>query len=116
MKWKGEWKKLALIAAVFLVCFYFPVEWLQGSQRLRNAVWESLHLVRWYAREHVLRVRTGKEQAVLLATVFARRKLPANITVVDDGLAVTVTVGRTAVRFVYAGRKLVLDRVSGRKA
>jgi uncharacterized membrane protein YraQ (UPF0718 family) len=54
MKWKDEWKKLTLIVVVFLLCFYLPVEWLQGSQRLRNAVWEALHLVRWYAREHVL--------------------------------------------------------------
>ncbi len=54
MKWKDEWAKLVLIVAAFLVCFYLPVEWLQGSQRLRSAVWEALHLVHWYAREHVL--------------------------------------------------------------
>ena len=54
MKWKDEWAKLVLIVAAFLVCFYLPVEWLQGSQRLRRAVWEALHLVQWYAREHVL--------------------------------------------------------------
>ena len=54
MKWKDEWKKLTLIVAALVVCFYLPVEQLQGSQRLSNAVWEALHLVRWYAREHVL--------------------------------------------------------------
>ncbi|MFH1288451.1 MAG: permease [bacterium] len=36
--------------AVFAACFYLPVEILPFS----NAVIESLALVRWYAREHVL--------------------------------------------------------------
>ena len=54
MKWKDEWKKLILIVAALLLCFYLPVEWLQGSRRLSSAVWEALHLVRWYTREHVL--------------------------------------------------------------
>lgn len=49
-----EWKPLAVIIGVFLACYYLPVEWLQASQRLENAAWEALHLVRWYAREHVL--------------------------------------------------------------
>jgi len=50
VNWKNEWKKLALIAAVFLACFYLPV----GTRRFDGAVMESLHLVKWYAREHVL--------------------------------------------------------------
>ncbi|MBN1424359.1 permease [Candidatus Fermentibacteria bacterium] len=50
MNWKDEWKKLALIVGVFLVCFYLPV----GKARFDNAVMESLHLVKWYAQEHVL--------------------------------------------------------------
>lgn len=50
MNLKDEWKKLALIAAAFLACFYLPV----GAARFDNAVMESLHLVKWYAREHVL--------------------------------------------------------------
>jgi len=50
MDWKSEWKKLALIVVVFLACFYLPV----GTQRFDRAVMESLHLVKWYAREHVL--------------------------------------------------------------
>ncbi len=54
MKWKDEWKKLAILAIAFLACFYLPVEYLQGWARLKNAVWESLYLVRWYAQEHVL--------------------------------------------------------------
>ena len=54
MNWRSEGKKLAVIAGVFAVCFYLPIERLAGSERLGKAVWESLHLVRWYAREHVL--------------------------------------------------------------
>jgi uncharacterized membrane protein YraQ (UPF0718 family) len=50
MNWKSEWKKLALIATVFAACFYLPV----GVPRFNGAVQESLQLVRWYAREHVL--------------------------------------------------------------
>jgi len=50
MNIKSEWKKLVLIIAVFLACFYLPL----GSLRFRNAIFESLALVKWYAREHVL--------------------------------------------------------------
>jgi len=50
MTWKSEWKKLALIAVVFAACFWLPV----GEQRFDDAITESLHLVKWYAREHVL--------------------------------------------------------------
>lgn len=50
MNWKSEWKSLAIITAVFLGCFYLPV----GVGRFDNAVVESLSLVKWYAREHVL--------------------------------------------------------------
>lgn len=48
--WKNEWKPLAIILGFFLACFYLPVGW----DRFDNAVLESLHLVKWYAREHVL--------------------------------------------------------------
>jgi len=51
MDWKKEWKKLTLIIIVFLACFYLPI----GTQRFDHAVMESLHLVKWYAQEHVLR-------------------------------------------------------------
>ncbi|HOQ05348.1 MAG TPA: permease [Anaerohalosphaeraceae bacterium] len=47
---KQEWKKLVGIIGVFLACFYLPLGW----PRFDNAVFESLHLVKWYAREHVL--------------------------------------------------------------
>src|SRR4030043_1158494 len=45
-----ENRKFLLIAALFLGCFYLPVELLP----FRGPVFESLALVRWYAREHVL--------------------------------------------------------------
>lgn len=50
MEFKSEWKKLALIIGGFLFCFYLPV----GAARFNNAIMESLYLVKWYAREHVL--------------------------------------------------------------
>ena len=50
MQWEQEWKKLALLVGAFLACFYLPV----GGERFDGAVIESLHLVKWYAREHVL--------------------------------------------------------------
>jgi uncharacterized protein len=50
MDWKKEWKKLAAIVAVFLLCFYLPIGW----KRFDNAVMESLYLIKWYAQEHVL--------------------------------------------------------------
>jgi uncharacterized membrane protein YraQ (UPF0718 family) len=48
--WKTEWKPLALIAGLFLACFYLPV----GVPRFDNAVTEAFELVKWYAREHVI--------------------------------------------------------------
>ncbi|MEK6201975.1 MAG: permease [Desulfobulbaceae bacterium] len=50
MEWKREWKPLLWIVAVFVSCYYLPV----GSGRFDKAVIESLHLVKWYAQEHVL--------------------------------------------------------------
>jgi uncharacterized membrane protein YraQ (UPF0718 family) len=50
MNMKSEWKKLAWIVGGFLVCFYLPI----GIGRFDNAITESLALVKWYAREHVL--------------------------------------------------------------
>jgi uncharacterized membrane protein YraQ (UPF0718 family) len=41
---------LILVVAVFLACFWLPV----GVARFDGAVMEALHLVKWYAREHVL--------------------------------------------------------------
>jgi uncharacterized membrane protein YraQ (UPF0718 family) len=50
MRWKRQWKSLAAIVVVFLACFYLPV----GRTRFDGAVLEALHLVKWYAREHVI--------------------------------------------------------------
>jgi len=41
---------LFLIIAGFLISYYFPVE----SLPFRGPLFESLALVKWYAREHVL--------------------------------------------------------------
>ena len=46
----NNWKKFLLIAGVFLVCFYLPID----NIRFSNAIFEALALVKWYAREHVL--------------------------------------------------------------
>jgi len=54
MQWKKEWKPLLTIMVVFVALYYLPVDWLQETERLENALWESLHLAKWYAREHVL--------------------------------------------------------------
>jgi len=48
--WKNEWRALLVILILFLGCFYLPA----GVARFDGAVLEALHLVRWYAREHVL--------------------------------------------------------------
>jgi uncharacterized membrane protein YraQ (UPF0718 family) len=50
MEWKTEWRPLAWITAVFLACFWLPV----GGDRFDGAMLEAFHLVKWYAREHVL--------------------------------------------------------------
>jgi len=50
MNWKKEWKALAWMVVIFLGCFYLPV----GIKRFDLALFEALHLVKWYAREHVL--------------------------------------------------------------
>ncbi len=50
MIWKTEWKILVGIIAVFLGCFYLPID----MPRFQNALLESLYLVKWYAQEHVL--------------------------------------------------------------
>jgi len=45
-----ERTKLALILTVFAACWFLPVE----NDRFFGAIQESLLLVKWYAREHVL--------------------------------------------------------------
>ncbi len=50
MDLKREWKPLLLIPSVFLLCYFLPVD--QG--RFTSSILESFHLVKWYAREHVI--------------------------------------------------------------
>ncbi|MHB9029765.1 MAG: permease [Candidatus Latescibacterota bacterium] len=50
MLMKSELKALLVVLAGFSAVFYLPA----GNLRFDHAVMESLHLVRWYAREHVL--------------------------------------------------------------
>jgi uncharacterized membrane protein YraQ (UPF0718 family) len=50
MKWKDEYKKLIWMAGIFLAAYFLPV----GHLRFDRAVHESLALVKWYTREHVL--------------------------------------------------------------
>ena len=50
MNWKTEWKPLFWIIIVFIGCFFLPVD----MPRVQSSLIESLYLVRWYAREHVL--------------------------------------------------------------
>lgn len=48
--WKTQWKWLVGLVGGFLLCYCLPV----GTERFDHAVIESLELVKWYAREHVL--------------------------------------------------------------
>jgi uncharacterized membrane protein YraQ (UPF0718 family) len=50
MSVKSESKKLLLIVTAFLILYFLPV----GVGRFDNAIMQSLLLVKWYAREHVL--------------------------------------------------------------
>ena len=50
MRWQDEWKWLVFGTAGFLAVFYLPV----GAARFDNALMEALHLLKWYAREHVV--------------------------------------------------------------
>ena len=50
MNWRTQWKPLAVIAVVFAVFYYLPLD----SLRFTGAVFEALYLAKWYAQEHVL--------------------------------------------------------------
>lgn len=45
-----EWKIFSLIAGIFFICYFFPL----GLIPFKGPAFESLALVKWYAREHVL--------------------------------------------------------------
>lgn len=42
--------KFLIVLAVFLICYFLPIE----NARFTNAINEALALTKWYAREHVL--------------------------------------------------------------
>ncbi len=50
MIWRQNWKPLLLLAGGFLLAFHLPV----GTGRFDRSILEAFHLVKWYAREHVL--------------------------------------------------------------
>ena len=50
MDLRKEWKPILWVLGAFVCCFFLPV----GTPRFDGAVGEALHLVKWYAREHVL--------------------------------------------------------------
>ncbi|MFA4839351.1 MAG: permease, partial [Candidatus Neomarinimicrobiota bacterium] len=50
MNWKEEYKKLLWILGIFIVVYDLPV----GNSRFMGAIYESVALLKWYAREHVL--------------------------------------------------------------
>jgi len=47
--WTSEGKPLLILAAVFAACYAMPID----SVRFQGAIIEGLHLVQWYAQEHM---------------------------------------------------------------
>lgn len=47
---RGEMKKLLILIAVFAAAYFMPVE----KERFIGGIFESLHLLRYYAREHTI--------------------------------------------------------------
>jgi len=52
--WKLEWKPGMLLIGGLLLAYFLPVEKLTSLVAVPTPIVESLSLVRWYAREHVL--------------------------------------------------------------
>ncbi len=50
MNWKKEFSILFWIVAVFLFAFFMPID----SERFNTAIYATLDLTKWYAREHVI--------------------------------------------------------------
>jgi len=50
MGWKGEYKKLILMIAVFLVAYHLPI----ARREVPESVGAAPTLPTWYAQEHVL--------------------------------------------------------------
>jgi uncharacterized membrane protein YraQ (UPF0718 family) len=54
MKLSSDGKAGLIIVGVFLLLVFVPLPDVGEISLLMNAFWESLHLVQWYAREHVV--------------------------------------------------------------
>jgi uncharacterized membrane protein YraQ (UPF0718 family) len=50
VSWRREWRPLGIVVLVFLGCYFLPV----GNGRFDHALGEPLHLIKWYAQEHVI--------------------------------------------------------------
>jgi uncharacterized membrane protein YraQ (UPF0718 family) len=50
MDWKYELKPFSIILFVFLLFYFLPL----GTIRFERSILEALHLVKWYAQEHVI--------------------------------------------------------------
>ncbi len=50
MNMKQILKNILIMFIVFIICYNLPLEY----KRFQNAIFESLKLLRWYAREHVI--------------------------------------------------------------
>ncbi len=50
MNWKTEWKVFLTLGLVFFGFYFLPIE----NARFENAIFEALHLAKWYAQEHVV--------------------------------------------------------------
>ncbi|MCX7704899.1 MAG: permease [bacterium] len=46
----NEWQKFFLILAIFMICYFLPLDIL----KFKGPLYEALALVKWYSREHVL--------------------------------------------------------------
>ena len=45
-----DWKKMAVLVAVFLVAYFLPI----GNAKVSNAILEAFRLLQWYAVNHTL--------------------------------------------------------------
>lgn len=50
MEWKKEIKIFIYLSAAFVIFYNLPI----GEERFNNAIFESLELMKWYTREHVI--------------------------------------------------------------
>ncbi len=54
MTWQTEGKPFALIGSIFVISYFAPLPTSIESPQLLRVFFESLHLVQWYTREHIL--------------------------------------------------------------